>query len=273
MSALDVSTTPGAAYREWAAPPDLACALECGWVLQVGRGADHVQRVLPDGCIDLVHVPHRGVIVAGPSTRAFLSTVRAGHAAVGVRFRPGAAPGVLGVPAAVLRDRSPDLGDLWGARGATASAHVADAASPEARLRALVALVRTARAGAGPPDRLVRCAVRRVAATPSMPVTALAADLGLSERQLRRRFDDAVGYGPKRLARILRLRSALAAARGAPHVGWLRHALEGGYVDHAHLVRDCRDLTGLTPVALVGSSGRTAVSSQRAVAPGATIGT
>ncbi len=38
--------------------------------------------------------------------------------------------------------------------------------------------------------------------------------LGVSERQLRRRFEDAVGYGPKTLARVLRFQRFLALASG-----------------------------------------------------------
>ena len=80
-----------------------------------------------------------------------------------------------------------------------------------------------------------------------MRVGELAHELGLSERQLLRRFDDAVGYGPKVLARVLRLQRLLALPPGA---GLAEAALEAGYADQAHMSAEVRRLTGLTPAEL-----------------------
>jgi AraC-like DNA-binding protein len=78
-------------------------------------------------------------------------------------------------------------------------------------------------------------------------VEALAADLGLSERQLRRRFHAAAGYGPKMLQRVLRFRRFLAAADR----DLARAALDAGYADQSHLTRECAQLAGRTPAALL----------------------
>jgi hypothetical protein len=55
----------------------------------------------------------------------------------------------------------------------------------------------------GVADRVIR-AVGMLQRRPLGPVSGLADAVGLSERQLRRRVESAVGYGPKRFARILR---------------------------------------------------------------------
>ncbi|MDF3149704.1 DUF6597 domain-containing transcriptional factor, partial [Streptomyces sp. T21Q-yed] len=67
--------------------------------------------VLPDGCMDLLWNEGR-LLVAGPDTRAYV-TEGAPSTWLGVRFYPGTAPGLLGVPAHELRDRRVDLADLW----------------------------------------------------------------------------------------------------------------------------------------------------------------
>ncbi|WP_345943959.1 DUF6597 domain-containing transcriptional factor, partial [Streptomyces sp. SID3212] len=67
--------------------------------------------VLPDGCMDLLWIGGR-LLVAGPDTRAHHSTVPATGCS-GVRFAPGTAPALLGVPAHELRDRRVELADLW----------------------------------------------------------------------------------------------------------------------------------------------------------------
>ncbi|WP_435842714.1 DUF6597 domain-containing transcriptional factor, partial [Streptomyces fradiae] len=67
--------------------------------------------VLPDGCMDLLWSAGR-LLVAGPDTRAHAPGDPAA-AWAGVRFPPGGAPALLGVPAHELRDRRVDLADLW----------------------------------------------------------------------------------------------------------------------------------------------------------------
>ena len=99
-------------------------------------------------------------------------------------------------------------------------------------------------AQAGPPDLLVAEAARRLDASQTTGVVARA--LFLSERQLRRRFDAAVGYGPQTLHRVLRFRRFLAHLERAP--GPLaRLATDAGYADQAHLTREARELSGMTP--------------------------
>jgi AraC-like DNA-binding protein len=134
--------------------------------------------------------------------------------------------------------------------------------APPPSLRASLACrwVRVVPAGlaaAGPPDRAVGHAARRLA-DPRARVEALAGELGLSDRQLRRRCHAAAGYGPKTLQRVLRFRGFLArvdaAGRGADLA---RIALDAGYADQPHLTRECTRLAGHAPAALVArlSSG------------------
>jgi AraC-like DNA-binding protein len=198
--------------------------------------ADGEARILPDGCMDLIWSASGGLLAAGPDTHAHLTEDPAGIRYVGLRFAPGTGPAVLGVPAHELRDQRVPLDTLWpGARRLAES--LAEAADPAAALEALA--VRRL-ADAGPPP-LPRAVTEGLAA--GRTVAAVAGAAGLSERQLRRRALDAYGYGPKTLARVLRLRHALAlAVRGMPFAAV---AATAGYADQAHLSREVRDLTGV----------------------------
>jgi methylphosphotriester-DNA--protein-cysteine methyltransferase len=75
-------------------------------------------------------------------------------------------------------------------------------------------------------------------------VAGVAAELGVGERQLRRRLLTSVGYGPKVLARVARLRRLVALA-DSPLAA---RALEAGYANQAHMNEEVRRLTGATPV-------------------------
>jgi AraC-like DNA-binding protein len=77
--------------------------------------------------------------------------------------------------------------------------------------------------------------------------------VGLGERQLRRRFERAVGYGPATLVRIQRFQHFLALAERQPGAPLSRLAAEAGYADQAHLTRECGRLSGLSPGALLAA--------------------
>ncbi|MET7291108.1 helix-turn-helix domain-containing protein [Streptomyces griseoloalbus] len=204
-------------------------------------------RVLPDGCMDLLWNEGR-LLVAGPDTHAHL-TEGPPSTWAGIRFHPGTAPALLGVPAHELRDRRVGLADLWPAadvRRMTARVHAAD--DPVLGLEDL-ALRRAA--DTTPPDPLLG---RLVAALDAgRPVATTADELGLGARQLHRRSLSAFGYGPKTLARILRLRRALALARAG--VPFAETAARAGYADQPHLARDVRHLTGLPLGGLLAGRG------------------
>ena len=232
-------------YVELAPPPALAPWVQCSWQ-RSGDGGPPV-RVVPDGCIDVVWIEGAGTRVVGPNTRAFLVALAAGTRVAAVRLHPGAAPSLLGVDAAALRDGRAEIGDAWGDDG-TRLAHALDERGSRQRELLLDAL--TARlAVAAPPDPLVRAAVARLQLAPKVAVDELADGLHVSQRQLRRRFERAVGYGPKRLARVLRLGRALAAAHAGDELA--RVALDAGYADQAHFAHECRSLAGVAPTALL----------------------
>ncbi|MFF4785955.1 helix-turn-helix domain-containing protein [Streptomyces griseorubiginosus] len=202
-----------------------------GAVLWTGDGAG---RVLPDGCMDLLWNEGR-LLVAGPDTRAYV-TAGAPSTWVGLRFHPGSAPAFLGVPAHELRDRRVELADLWPASEVRRlGSRVVASADPATALED-IALERAA-----PADPVLRALVASLGA--GRPVGATADELGLGARQLHRRSLVAFGYGPKTLARILRLQRALALARAG--VPYAETAVRCGFADQAHLARDVRELTGV----------------------------
>lgn len=211
------------------------------WTLDVTAGTVHP--VLPDGCMDLLWSGAR-LLVAGPDTHTAPAT--GGGSWAGIRFAPGTAPALLGVPAHELRDLRVPLAALWpGAAVRRLTERVAEAADPAAALED-IALDRAARSG--PPDPAMRAVAARLEAGGS--VAEAAGSAGLGPRQLHRRSLTAFGYGPKTLARILRLQRALALVRaGLPYA---EAALAAGCADQAHLARDMRDLTGTTLTAYFG---------------------
>jgi AraC-like DNA-binding protein len=196
---------------------------------------------------------NRRLVVAGPDTAAAVLTPSPATRIVGLRFRPGMAPLVLDAPASALLNARVDATDVLDDRAAGLSDALAQA--PTAREAALVLAAHVARwlEKGRAVDVLVQAAVASLrAARPAPTVARVAADLGVGERQLHRRFVAAVGYGPKVLARIQRLQRFISHA-ARPGASSLSHlAWAAGYADQPHLTRECRELAGVTPSALAG---------------------
>ena len=196
--------------------------------------------MLPDACSDLIWQAGRGAFVAGPDTGPAPVGSAAGSVFVGARFRPGAGGAALGLPLSELRDQRVGLEVLDRALAERLPGDL----EPEEALRRIAEIARTA----PPPDAAIAEAARRLA-HPQTRVETLADDLGLSERQLRRRCHAGAGYGPKTLQRVLRFRRFLATADG----DLARAALDAGYADQSHLTRECTRLAGQPPAALLAA--------------------
>ena len=202
--------------------------------------------VLPDGCIDVLW-NGSALTVAGPDTTAHLSAAPTGTPFTALRFASGVAPTVLGVAADGLRDERPDLTEVIGTVDADRLAESLLAADDPASELERWAGRRLADRGGR--DRAM-CQVAALLGA-GRSVAAVAAQVGFSERQLNRRSLAAFGYGPKVLARVLRLQRALRSARSGMPLTQV--AAAAGYCDQAHFAHEARALTGQTPSQLACS--------------------
>ena len=235
-----------ASYREYSPPTGLEPLVACLWENDTMRY--RLQLVVPDGCVDLVWLDEGGLVIAGADTGHRLAGP-VGASACGIRLRPGAAGAVLGLPASEVRDQQVPADLVWGAAGARIGEAMAQA-DADRRLGLLTQAVLQRR---GTPDRLVVAAARRFA-SPSDTVASVSAGLGLSERQLRRRMLTSVGYGPKMLARVARLRRLIVQTDES----LAARALNAGYASQAHMNEEVRRLTGTTPVRFLKDARLTA---------------
>lgn len=207
------------------------------WHRSVGKEPERA-RILPDGCLDLIWSGER-LFVAGPDPTTRWHDSAPGTSYVGLRLFGGLGAAAVDVPAVELLGRSVPVADLLPPR-------VARELTEQARHApgpALIEWVERRR------HRLDRTGPRVLAmARAGLPVAEMADELGCSPRQLHRRCLPLFGYGPRRLARIVRMQDALARlGAGSPPA---EVAAAAAYADQPHLTREFRDLTGTTPGAL-----------------------
>jgi AraC-like DNA-binding protein len=232
---LNESDVEADIYLEWAPPPAWRSVVACCWEQRVIAG--RVQRVLPDGCADLLVDESGRIEVVGVSDAVALPLLAPGSWTRGIRLRPEAVGRTLGAVASALRNATVPLGDVVGSRRARALSGD----------RAIDAWIRGVE-----PDGRARAAVRLLA---DHDVEGVAGRIGLSPRQLHRLFLAEVGINPKTFQRVARLRRFLAFSEAGSSLA--AAAAGAGYADQPHLTRDVHRLSGLAPAALLAERGVT----------------
>ena len=233
--------------------PALEAVLACSWTATpTGR-----HRLVPDACIDLLWLSTGDMWLCGPETSSWWFEVPHGIVGVGVRFLPGIVPSLLGVDASSIVNRRVRWRELVGSSAESdLVARLADASAAR-RLELLEDEIERLGIGWSGPDPLAQQVLGRLASEPRLRAGALAAEIGLTPRQLHRRSLVSFAYGVSTLARILRFHRFWCAAEMATGAGGatltsLAH--DAGYADQAHLARDCRAITGSAPSAFLAES-------------------
>ena len=244
----------------------LAAFVDLFWYRRGGQPDSRRNRALPTGNVDLVfdlddrglrvfaddrmrNATHaRGAIVHGPQSRYFVLEARPDVHVLGVHFHPGAGALLLGAPARALADRHVALEDLWGCAARELRERLLEAATPAAMFALLERELLDRLHRVPRVNPAISFALRGIRAAPSeVRVGALQQATGYSSRRFLALFADSVGLAPKVYGRIQRLKGLVEAAAPLPRPDWAELACAHGYFDQSHLVREFRELSGVTP--------------------------
>jgi AraC-like DNA-binding protein len=241
---------------------DLADVVADFWFMRGGGpGAlPDGHRILPDGCMEFVFQlgdPFRelrpdgrwrlqpALLLVGQMQRRVDVRPSGVIDAVGVHFRPAGLSAFVPGSLARFTDHIVALSRVLGGDAETLGRGLRKAGKPERKAALLEEFLRGRRRDS---DGAMALAAARLAddAT-TADIAALARGFGISERQFRRRFEAAVGLGPKRFARLARFQRVFEQERERDGRVWSRVALECGYYDQAHFNRDFRAFAGVRP--------------------------
>jgi AraC-like DNA-binding protein len=167
---------------------------------------------------------------------------------MGVHFKPGGAFPFLGPPAHELADSHIDLEAIWGRTAAEMREQLSEISSPTHRLLLLEKLLMS-RLSCQQHHSAVALALDRFAQAGGRTRTReLARQASLSQKRFIDVFRSEVGLSPMLFNRVVRFQRVLTTvhARSAPD--WTQLALDNGYFDQSHLIRDFLAFSGLSPV-------------------------
>lgn len=191
-----------------------------------------------------IALPHS--ILVGPQVSRLALHFPAEHLMLCAAFWPGGLHRLLGVPVAEMLDYSVESRALLGPAVGEVEARLAEAPDYATMLAVLEAyLLRML--------RRLRPHTERPLDRLGASLDQLAAEACLSPRQFERNFVERVGLSPKLFARIARFDQAFGLKERRPGLDWLAVAVQCGYYDYRHLVRDFRAFAGVTPPQLLAA--------------------
>lgn len=257
---VDKNTLP---FHIYMPSPPLANFVDFLWAYEPAPG---VERALPTGTFELV-INLRGeglkvagqqqpdgsrifsdAMICGPHSEYFVINSEPDESIIGVHFKPGGGSHFLAAPAGELHNTHVALNDIWGHRAAWLREQLIEAKTPETRFHLLEQSLLAQAVQSLSWHPAVAFALKAFQAIPLTKNIAGVADrIGISQRWFIQVFRDAVGLTPKQFCRVLRFQEVLKRICHGQQVDWVTVALDCGYYDQAHLIRDFQLFSGLSP--------------------------
>jgi AraC-like DNA-binding protein len=244
--------------------PPLSKFVDNFWLYEGHEAEQKIERILPTGTLELVinlrqnelrfYDPERpencsrfsGAIVSGAHGRGI--TPDAEEAIIGVHFKPGGAFPFLGLPAGDLTDTHVDLESIWGLSAGRLRERLCEATTSAERFQLLADALMTRLRHGAEQHYAVSTALEMFWKNQAGPTVRDAAKyLGLSQRRFIEVFKSEVGMTPKLFSRIQRFQQTRTFILQNLSPNWADLAVDLGYFDQSHLIREFLEFTGLSP--------------------------
>jgi AraC-like DNA-binding protein len=253
----------------------LAAFVDNLWLYEGYEGEHSNERILPTGTIELVinlrenelriydaEQPNRcsrfsGAIVSGAYGKGFVSDTEEEAFLIGVHFKPGGAFPFLGLPAGDLADTHVDLETLWGQSAAKLRERLCEASTAADRFQLVQQALISHLFRPMEHHYAVAAALEALDQRSDVTVRDVARNVGLSQRRFIQIFKAEVGMTPKLFSRVQRFQRARAIIHENEEAAdWAGIAMNCGYFDQSHLIRDFLEFSGLGPAAYLGQYNR-----------------
>ena len=246
--------------------PPLSKFVDNFWLYEGYEGQHKTERILPTGTLELVinlrqnellfHDDERpqnysrfsGAVVSGAHGRSFAPHNTEEVCIIGVHFKPGGAFPFLGLPAGDLADTHVDLETIWGLAAGELRQRLCEARTSAERFQLLQDALLSRLCQGVEQHYAVSAALEIFWKNQAGPTVREAAKyLGLSQRRFIQCFKAEVGMTPKLFSRIQRFQQTRTLIQQNSSPNWAALALDLGYFDQSHLIREFLEFSGLSP--------------------------
>jgi AraC-like DNA-binding protein len=251
-------------YQTYLPSDSLADFVKCYWTLMAPAEAHaERQKIVPDGCMEMII--HYGdqyqqfsddessfiqprSFVFGQLTKPLEIAPTGVTGIIAVRFHPDGFIPFSTIPVSAMENRPVPLTELYGQEGAQLEREVINMAHQAERIVILENFLLKRLKDKNTIDALTASSVDALLSLKGqLSIDQLATQQSTTRRQLERRFATTVGLSPKQLAKIIRLQHTLKNLEQKQFTNLASLAVEHGYFDQAHFIKDFKEFTGMTP--------------------------
>jgi len=244
--------------------PPLSKFVDILWLYEGNATEQKTERILPTGTLELAINLRQdelrfydaggsenfsrlsGAVVSGASGRGLMPAPET--FLIGVHFKPGGAFPFLGLPAGDLADTHVDLETLWGPSAGRLRERLCEARTSAERFQLLQEALLSRLCHGVEQHYAVSAALEMFGKNQAGPrVREAAKYLGLSQRRFIQVFKAEVGITPKLFSRIQRFQQTRTFIHHNPSINWAGLAVDLGYFDQSHLIREFLEFSGLSP--------------------------
>lgn len=253
-------------YQVHVPGPPLGQFVEHLWFHE-GYSPDYrMERMLPDGAIELIidlreepkklydrrdhsrFQSFKEAWISGQHQKYLVIESAFDSCMIGARFRPGGAFPFFRFSMSELNNSVVPLDLVWGGRVSLLRERLLEAATVPQRFRILEGFLLRQAVKPMEPEAALWFCIRQLAKSPAFRlIRELADEVGISQRQLLRKFDRRVGLRPKLLARVFKFQRALRQIEGERPLVWSHLACDCGYYDQAHFIHEFQGFSGMNP--------------------------
>lgn len=225
--------------------------IEHYWIVRWDlRGQEpYISETLPHPCVHLA-IERGNTSIVGVMHGKFTRLLKENGLVFGIKFRPGAFYPFASVPASTFTDNTVHPGVVFGAEGEALEERLLTHEDDESMVRVAETFL-----SAHLPERdeqmeLARQIAERILTDHEIiSVEQLAQCYSMTARTLQRLFSQYIGVSPKWVIQRYRLHEAAERLDSGEVTDWTALALDLGYFDQAHFIKDFKMIVGTTPAA------------------------
>lgn len=262
-------------FKFYKPKPPLSNFVDRFWLYEGSDATQQTERILPTGTLELAinlrqnelrfydpeppynRVRLSGAVVSGAHGSGFVPESTHEVSIIGVHFKPGGAFPFLGLPAGDLADTHADLEALWGPSARRLEERLREVRTAGERFQLLHDALLSRLCNGVKKHYAVSAALEMFRKNHGKPTVREAAKyLGLSQRRFIQIFKGEVGVTPKLFSRIQRFQQTRTFIQQNPIPDWTTLALDFGYFDQSHFIREFIEFSGLSPTDYINRGKR-----------------
>ncbi len=242
-------------YHEYLPDITLSDLIDSYWVSEAFIACEERTRILPDGCVDIIISAYQihGMKAFRPyifgTTTSYIEPSFSGkHKMIGIRFKPGGITAFTRIPINEFTDSSVDISLAETLFDDRFYEELQEKEETNQQLQYINDYLLNKYATLYLVDKQVLTTVNLITKSHGkVPIKQLLEQVCLCQRQFERRFKASIGISPKMFSRIVRFNHTRHQLQTRPRQSLLDTAIDCGYYDHAHLIKDFVMLSGNSP--------------------------